>query len=194
MKKTITASIVGFLLVAYIGLSTYAISTQGIEDLLLCADRGGLKIPFSQQICRKYLFAFRGSKQDIAALHQGIGALFVTQGESPPAERDTLLKFLVKRGLDVNRAGTDQVLPLHGAVLANAADEVKLLLDNGANPALPDHSPTLRNYTGLTPLEMALKLQAEDKSPRDRSAVIALLTSATAKTQHAAPSDSSQPN
>lgn len=169
MKRKITTSIVSLLLFVYIGSSTYAISTQGIEDLLLCADRGGLKVPFSKQLCRRYLLNFRGSKEDIDILQQGIGAMFLTQGESTTSERTELLKFLIDKGLDVNRAGMDRLLPLHGAVLANSADEIMMLLDNGANQALKD------NRFELTPLELALKLQSEDKTQIDRSAVIAIL-------------------
>ncbi len=186
MKKTITVSFVGFLLFVYIGLSTYAISTQGIEDLLLCADRGGLKIPFSKQLCRKYLFNFRGSREDVDTLQQGVGALFVTQGESTTSERTELLKFLVGKGLDVNRAGMDRILPLHGAVLANSADEVKILLGNGANPALKD------NRFELAPLELALKLQSEDKTPNDRSAVIAILRNTNSVAQPGGPPDAAR--
>lgn len=172
MKKAIGASVVAALLVGYTGLATYAISTQGIEQLLICADHGGLKVPFSKQICREYLFGFRGSQEDIDTLQHGIGALFVVQGQSTMAERSELLKFLVGKGLDVNRAGMRQPPPLHGAVLANSADEVKILLDLGGSPSLRDNS------LGLTPLELALKLQSEDKSPSDRNAVIALLRDA----------------
>ena len=169
MRKKIAASIAGILLFVYLGLSIYVISMQGIEDLLLCADRGGVKVPFSKQLCRKYLLNFRGSTEDINTLQQGIGALFVTQGESTTFERTELLRFLIGKGLEVNRAGMDRLLPLHGAVLANSADEVKILLGNGANPTLKD------NRFELTPLELALKLQREYKTPNDRSAVIAIL-------------------
>lgn len=185
MKKIFTAS-VGFLLFAYIGLSTYAISTQGIEDLLVCADRGGLKIPFSKQLCREYLLNFRGSREDIDTLQQGIGALFVTQGESTTSARTELLKFLVGKGLDVNRAGMDRLLPLHGAVLSNSADEVKILLDNGANPALKD------SRFELTPLELALKLESEDKTSNDRSAVIAILRNTNSVAQPGGPPDAAR--
>ena len=98
------------------------------------------------------MLSFRGSSADIDTLHQGIVALFVTQGESTTSERTELLEFLVGKGLDVNRAVMDKLLPLHGAVLANSAGEVKILLSTGANPALKD------NRFELTPLELALKL------------------------------------
>jgi hypothetical protein len=170
MKKTIAASIVSVLLLVYIGLASYVIAAQRIEQLLICADSGGLKIPFSKKLCRRYLLAFRGSREDINALEQGVGALFVVHGKSTVSERSELLKFLVNKGLDVNRAGVNQLVPLHVAVLANAADEVQILLDNGANPSLKDKN------LGLTPLEFALKLQSKDNFKIDRAAVIALLT------------------
>lgn len=182
MKKII-ASIIGSLLFIYMGLSAYVVSAQEIEDLLLCADRGGLRIPFSKQVCRQYLLNFRGSKADIDTLQQGIGALFVTQGESTTSERTELLKFLVSKGLDVNHTGMDGLLPLHGAVLVNAADEVKMLLDNGADPALKDER------FKLTPLEFALKLQSENKTLSDRSAVIIILKNTNPSALPSTPSD-----
>lgn len=172
MKKALIASVIGFLLFGYVGLSINAVAKQGIEQLLICADRGGLKIPFSKYLCREYLFAFRGSTKDIDALHQGIGASFAIQGESATSEREEILRFLIGKGLDVNRFDKDQLLPLHGAVLANSADEIKMLLQNGANPVLKD------NTFGLTALGLALKLQSEDKLPNDRNAVISLLKNA----------------
>jgi len=172
MKKTIATSIVPVLLFVYLGLAAYAISAQRIEQLLICADNGGLKIPFSKKLCREYLFSFRGSQEDIDTLEHGIGALFVVQGKASAAERSELLKFLVGKGLDVNRSGVNHLPPLHGAALANSADEVQMLLDNGANPSLKDDG------FGLTPLEFVLELQSKEKSKTDRTAVITLLTNA----------------
>lgn len=186
MKKTPIASIVGFLFLGYVGLSIHAVSQQGIEQLLICADRGGMKIPFSRHFCREYLFAFRGSRQDIDVLHQGIGALFVAQGESAIPEREQMLKFLIGKGLDVNRADMHELLPLHGAVLVNSVDEIRILLNNGANPLLKD------NKFGLTPLELALKLQGEDKMPDNRDAVISLLKNAKYDAQPISPADRPQ--
>ena len=167
MKKIM--ALIGFVFVGYIGLSVYLIANQGIEELLICADKGGLKIPFSKQLCRKYLFAARGTQQDISTLQQGVGASFVVQGESSRLEREEVLKYLISKGLDVNRIDINEFLPLHGAVLANSTEEVEILLRNGANPNLKD------NKFHLTPLELALKLQREDKSPNNRFAIVSLL-------------------
>lgn len=123
-------------------------------------------------MCREYLFAFRGSQQDIDSLHQGVGASFVIQGESAAPEREQVLKYLISKGLDVNHIDMHQLSPLHGAVLSNSADEVEMLLRNGASTNLKDKK------FGLTPLELALKLQSENKLQRDWQEVISLLKNA----------------
>lgn len=168
MKRQLIVSIVVVAL-AYAGLSAYVIANQGIEELLVCADKGELKIPLSKALCRSYLFALRGSRQDIDSLHQTAGASFVVQGESAAAEREQILKFLIDKGLDVNRTDMHQLTPLHAAVIANSADEVRMLLANGANGNAKDKK------FGLTPLELALKLQTESKSPNERQAVVSAL-------------------
>lgn len=169
MRKVLLGYIIGLIVTGYIGLSAYVITKQGIEQLLVCADQGGIKIPFSKTLCREYLFAFRGSQQDIDLLHQGVGASFVIQGESAAPEREQVLKYLISKGLDVNHIDMHQLSPLHVAVLSNSADEVEMLLRNGASTHLKDKK------FKLTPLELALKLQSENKLPRDRQAVISLL-------------------
>ncbi|HWV16862.1 MAG TPA: ankyrin repeat domain-containing protein [Cellvibrio sp.] len=172
MRKIVVALLAGFVLVGYVSLFIHVLVNQGIEELLICADRGGLKIPFSKSLCREYLFAARGTKQDVDVLHQGVGAAFVTQGESPVSEREQVLKYLIGKGLDVNRIDMHQLSPLHGAVLANSAEEVKMLLLNGVNINLKDHQ------FELTPLEFALKLQSENSLQKDRSEVVFLLENA----------------
>jgi hypothetical protein len=156
---------------AYIALFAYAIPRQPIEDLLVCADSGGMKIPYSNKLCRSYLLAFRGTPEDIQDLNQGAGVGFVVQGISDAHEREEVLAFLVSKGLDVNRIRPDDipVRPLHASVLANQPDEVRMLLRNGADASLRGE------HFHLTPLELARKLQAEGKTARDRSAIIALL-------------------
>ena len=157
--------------IAYLGTSAFVIANQRIEELLICADEGGLKVPFSKALCRHYLFAFRGTPEDIEALHQGTGASFVVQGNASEHEREQVLQFLIAKGLDVNHEDMHLLTPLHGAVVANAADEVALLLRNGANARLKD------GKFALTPLELARKLQNAGATP-DRRAVISLLDEA----------------
>jgi hypothetical protein len=157
MGKRLLTGMLGTLAVLYAGLSAYAIASQSIEDLLLCADGGGLKIPFSKTLCRRYLFAFRGSAADMAELQESGGASFVVQGRSSPVEREQVLRFLIGKGLDVNRPDRISLPPLHAAVLAGAADEVAILLRNGAVTTVRD------GHYGLTPLELAQRLQSERK-------------------------------
>lgn len=171
-KQRLIASVLGLALFAYVGLAAYALVSQGAEALLVCADKGGLKIPFSRDLCRQYLLSMRGSAQDIEALHRGIGASFVVQGESSEREREELLKYLVGKGLDINRIDAHQLTPLHNAVIANAEDEVRMLLNHGARPDVRDMK------FGVTPLELALRLQREAKAPAERQAVVSLLENA----------------
>lgn len=167
-RSRVVLAVAAVLAAAYTCLSAYTISSQSIEHLLICADSGGLRVPFARTLCRSYLFAFRGTPDDIDMLHQGIGASFVVQGESTEDEREEVLKFLIARGLDVNRADMHRLTPLHGAVVANSPVEVGMLLRNGADPKLQD------KRFGLTPLELALKLQSEG-GQADRQGVITLL-------------------
>jgi ankyrin repeat protein len=168
MKKRWTA-LTGLVVLGYISLCAYLVMNQNAEELLICADKGGLKIPASKFLCRQYLFAARGTAQDIAALHLGVGASLVVQGQSSAPQREQVLQYLIGKGLDVNRLDRHQLSPLHAAVLANSPEEVQMLLNNGANPNLKDKK------FGLTPLELAVQLQNEGQSQRNLSAVIDLL-------------------
>ncbi len=136
---------------------------------MVCADKGDLVIPFPKPLCRAYLFTFRGTERDIAALHQGIGASFVTQGASSIEEREQIMRFLIDKGLRIDHPDMHQGTPLHAAVIANAANEVGLLLRAGARTDIRD-----RRF-GLTPLELARKLEQEGAAGADRQAVISLL-------------------
>lgn len=167
--KALAAACIGIAAAVYVGLSAQVIIRQDIQDLLVCADRGGLKIPLSSSLCREYLFAFRGTAEDIATLHQGVGASFVLQGRAPLAERERILDFLVGKGLDVNRIDMHKLRPLHAAVLSNSPEEVVMLLRHGARPELPDE-----RY-GQTPLELALTLERDERRETGREDLIAML-------------------
>lgn len=170
--RAIAAAFVGIAALAYAGLSAYAIARQDIHELLICADQGGLKIPFSRALCQQYLFAFRGTTEDIAMLHQGVGASFVLQGRSPLAERERILGFLVGKGLDINHIDMHKLRPLHAAVLANSPGEVALLLRHGARPDLKDERH------GQTPLELALALERDERRQAGREDLITALRNA----------------
>lgn len=170
--KALAAACIALAAAVYLGLSAHAIVRQDIQDLLLCADQGGLKIPLSRRLCRDYLFAFRGTAEDIAMLHQGVGASFVLQGRAPLAERERLLEFLIGQGLDVNRIDRHKLRPLHAAVLSNSPEEVAVLLRHGARPELPDERH------GQTPLELALALERDERRQAGREDLITLLRGA----------------
>ena len=169
-NTTIALSVLGFILAGYTTMAAYVVISQDIESLLICSDKPGVyKIPFGKNVCRAYLFNFRGTPEDIATLQKGIGASFVTGGESPLPERERVLKYLIGKGLDVNQIDMHGMLPLHGAVVLNSTDELEMLLRNGARPNLKD------KRTGGTPLELAIKLKAKSKEPEKRQAVVSIL-------------------
>lgn len=170
--KALAAAGIAIAAAAYLGLSAHVIARQDIQDLLVCADQGGLKVPLSRSLCREYLFAFRGTADDIAALHQGVGASFALQGRAPLAERERILDFLIRKDLDVNRIDVHKLRPLHAAVLSNSPDEVVLLLRHGARPELPDERH------GQTPLELALTLERDERRQAGREDLIAILRGA----------------
>lgn len=172
MYKNIFLSIIVCLVSAYIGLSAYAIANQNIEQLLVCADKGGMKIPLSKYLCKKYLLTFRGTSKDIDVLQHGIGALFVVEGESTASQRNTILRHLVSSGLDVNAIDKNQLRPLHGAVLNGSVVEVELLLRNGANPFLKDER------FDFTPLELAIYIKNKNRLPGEYAEIISILEKA----------------
>jgi hypothetical protein len=168
MRKKHLFALIAMCLAVYLALSALFVTTQNINSLLICADKGGYRIPFSKNICRVYLFNFRGNPNDIDSLHKGIGASFVVQGESAPQEREDVLRYLLEKNLNINNIGMNALTPLHEAVLANSVEEVEMLLRNGADRSRKD-----KKYA-LTPLELAVTLQDSSKNI-DRREVIALL-------------------
>lgn len=172
MKNKLIYSIFGLAFFGYVTLALWAVARQEIEPLLVCADSGGLNVPFSKNICRAYLFNFRGTKQDISELQQGSGPSFAVQGESSLQEREQILKFLVNKGMNINGIGMHQLTALHEAVLANSDEEIEMLLRNGADAALRDKK------FGLTPLELAISLEQDGAPGIDRKPVIVLLENA----------------
>lgn len=170
MKRILIPSIGVIALTGYVICAGYVVANQNIESLLVCADQGGLSIPFAKNVCRAYLFNFRGTEQDIADLEQGVGASFVVQGRSQLREREQVLEFLLKKNLNLNNIGMHRLTPLHEAVIANSTDELTILLRHGADTNIKDEK------FGLTPLELAVKLQS-DSDQVDRRPVVALLES-----------------
>ena len=146
------------LIIGYVGLSAYVVSRQDIESLLICAEQGGLKIPYAKSICRAYLSVARGTPENIASLQRDVGASFVVQGGASREEKEQVLTLLIAKGLDVNRVDMHGSTPLHSAVLAGAEDEVDLLLNHGARVDLKD---AVNGLNGLNALVLALKMQAD---------------------------------
>ena len=173
VSKAAFLKVLGGLAAAYLAVFAYVITQQDIEPLLICADAGGLKLPFSNAVCKAYLLQARGTPEDMAVLQSGIGASFVVQGQASPDERLQILRFLQLKGLDINQLDAEKLTPLHASVLANRPDEVKILLQAGADNARKDAQ------FNLTLMELALKLQGESHTPNGWQSVIDLLQQTT---------------
>lgn len=61
-----------------------------------------------------------------------------------------MVQKLINLGADVNKKDGSEETPLHTAAKMGTSEEVKILLENGANPGI-------KNYWGETPLDLAIK-------------------------------------
>lgn len=168
MLKKIIMSIVVLIFTGLLGFFSYALTSQNIEQLLVCTSSAYAPVNL---ICREYLLNFRGTPADINLLHKGIGASFILNSDLDFQKKKETLEYLISKGLDINHLDMHRSFPLHNAVLINSAEAVEFLLSHGADPTVKDMRPN----SGLTPIELALKIEATKK---DRSAIIRLLNKA----------------
>lgn len=167
----------------YIGISAYMIMSQGINELVICANDKTLNVPFSESLCRSYLYSARGSARDIDILQQNGGVSFLMNAAQTAPERRKLVKFFIAKGLNINGPDTHGVLPLQLAVLEGSVGNIKLLLDFGANPLLAG------KRISFTPLALAKKLQSENKLRGNGDAIVTILKAAVHAAQQVAPAD-----
>lgn len=90
------------------------------------------------------------------------------------AEHRALVEFLISRGADLDATGDTGGTPLHAACRAGHLDDVKILVESGANVATEDG-------LGLTPLDRALL----SKYAKDLSGNNGAIPSAMPKGEHA---------
>lgn len=167
----------------YVGMAVYFLQTADIEDVMICTSEGsGIAVP--PQVCREWIYAFRGTSDDVKSLHSsiGIGWVFAT----PREEWEPMAKFWLSKGVDINHccAPLTSLTALHGAALGGNAEEVELLLKLGADPMLRD---TQRGLTALEYAEQALEgvlaKGIEDVIPK-YTATVELLKNAQASSNH----------
>jgi len=125
---------IALLLIIVAGVSALFISltNSDIEDVIICAsDNDAYYIP--EDLCRYYLYNYRGSKEDIEYLQSRAGLGFVF-GISDRSMRRDVIQFLIAKGLSVNGISNfDGLTPLHAAILLNEPDLVQLLIESGAD-------------------------------------------------------------
>lgn len=163
---------VGMSVVTILAVSWSYVLTTTVADfelLLLCSQGKEEWIPKSA--CQRYLFAFRGSPDEIARLNQGVGIRWATDAQDRE-DQIKLSTFLLEKGVDINAIDQHSgISALHAAALENNLPAVESLLRNGANPAVKDR------VAGKTPLEMARELSNKPNQP-NRTEIIKLLQTA----------------
>lgn len=141
MRKSILTSIV-LLPLLIISLAIYAMSTDDIEGLVVCAANDETSyIPSSA--CEFYLFNFRLTEEDIKYLESRSGLSFLF-GIADHNKKYKFLEYFVAKGVSVNRpSAIDGLPPLHAAILENDEQLVEFLLQNGADPEQKDNVKNL---------------------------------------------------
>lgn len=169
MLKKIIMSIFVLIFTGLVGLFSYALTSQNIEQLLVCTSSAYVPVNL---ICREYLLNFRGTPADIDLLHKGVGASFVFNSDLDFQEEKEILEYLITKGLDINHLDMHRSFPLHNAVLINSVEAIKFLLNHGADPTLKDEKH------GLSAREFVLMLDEKTKGQIDHSAIINILKNA----------------
>ncbi len=167
MKKSILAFFVLSPLLV-VGLAIYAMSTDDIEGLVLCATNDETShIPSSA--CEYYLFNFRLTEEDTKYIESGAGLSFLF-GISDHDKKYKFLKYFIAKGISVNKpSAIDGLPPLYAAILENDETLVEFLLENGA---ITKRKSTKLN---LTPEEFINLLDSKNTST-DRSKIKKLLS------------------
>jgi len=131
MKKSILSFLI-LVPLSIMGLAIYAMSTDDIEGVVICATNDETNyIPSS--VCESFLLNFRLTEEDIKYLESrsGLSFLFEIQDENMKYK---LIKYFISKGVSVNKASViDGYPPLHAAIINNDNNLVTLLLNNGAD-------------------------------------------------------------
>ena len=154
MKKAILAFII-FIPTSIIGLAIYAMVTDDIEGIVVCAINDDTSyIPSS--VCEFYLYNFRLTKEDINYI-ENRGGLSFPIGIHDKTKRYNLVKLFISKGVSVNKKSMiDGYTPLHSAIIHNDPRVVALLLSNGADINKKD---TNQNMTPVEFLDFLIKKQ-----------------------------------
>lgn len=177
--KWIALSALGAVIV-YTAAAAYVVTSQNINELVICANGKTLNVPFSDTVCRSYLYRFRGSAEDVRFLQDNGGVSFLLGAVEAAGERRRIIRFFAARGLDVDGQNRQGLRPLQAAVLQGSASTVRLLLELGADPGLSGRSVATK------PLPLAEALRARHQLNGNGDAIVALLQAAVDRARHPA--------
>ncbi len=119
------------------------------------------KTPYIASVISKiYLYAFRGTPEDIEELQSDLG-IIVSFGFEDRAQDEKLFYFLLDKGININQTHEITGLyPLHLAIFLNNPDAIRLLLLNGADPTIK--SEAIDKQYQLNSLDLTRKLMEEE--------------------------------
>ncbi len=136
--------IISFFLISInlIGAVIFSLNNYDIEEIIICSSNNDANyIP--SNICKYYLFNYRGNKNDVTRLSKTSNLSFLINIENKEL-REALFDYFIEKGSDINGlSNTDGLTPLHAAILVNDSKLVKYLLHKGADPAITDRDNQL---------------------------------------------------
>jgi hypothetical protein len=161
------------LLVIFFGMVAQSLLTKDRYEL--AGVQGAWPQPFRWMCETLMLSPIRPTKKEVDEMNLTAGASLPVDIEDRTfGER--LLKHYVAAGVDINAPDlrdAKHLTPLHYAAITGSGPEIRMLLDNGADPGRHD-------ALGRTPLQVAREMRARFPTV-DNSGAIALLEAAEAR-------------
>lgn len=132
------------LALSYAGFAFYVLNNDTLDGAVLCAT--GHRVFYIPELaCQQYVLRFAEKRnqheRDTALVAALFSAFEGRAGEKGRQKAFKLASSLLKLGANINATSPyDGYTPLHGAVLANAPDQVHYLLQMGADPDVRDQT------------------------------------------------------
>ncbi len=172
MIKKILLALVIIIPASWISLIIYFMVTDHLPGLMICATSETACGHIPNGVVEYYILHFRGTKEDIADLEQGVGLSVVF---NDPQTRAKFLNFLVEKGINVNIVSPmTGYAPLHIAAASDEPELVTFLLAHGADPTIKTKKNDAPELDNLTALEL-VEGMSRSKPETDRSKVKKIL-------------------
>jgi hypothetical protein len=183
--KRITAIVVMtvlFISIIFFSGAAYVLGTSDIYTVIM--EASGENISYIPQWFSKfYMLNFRGGREDLDFMKNARGLNLVINGLQET--RFQYASFFLSKGYEINTVPRNGLALLHAAVINNDTEAVKFLLRNGADPNVRvginhkteyEGKPLEMKISGMNAIELARHMSEMDKTQKDRSTILELLT------------------